>query len=41
VEKMEERLMIRDTDNGQLLARHIADLEMLLDAYRTGMIKQK
>ena len=41
VEKMENRLMIRDTDNGQRLARNINDLEMLLDAYRAGMIKQK
>jgi len=41
VEKLESRLMIRDTDNGQRLARNINDLEMLLDAYRAGMIKQK
>ena len=41
VEKMEERLTIRDTDSGRLLAGNIKDLEMLLDAYRSGMIKQK
>ena len=41
VEKMESRLMIRDTDSGQHLARKINDLEMLLEAYRAGIIKQK
>ena len=41
VEKLEDRLMIRDTDDGLRLTRNITDLEMLLDAYRTGIIKQK
>ncbi len=41
VEKLEQRLMIRDTDVGRSLVRTINDLEMLLDAYRTGIIKQK
>ena len=40
VEKMENRMMIRDTDNGRQLARNVEDLEMLLAAYRTGFIKQ-
>lgn len=41
VEKLESRLMIRDTDVGRSLAGNISDLEMLLDAYRAGIIKQK
>ncbi len=41
VEKLENRLMIRDTDVGRSLAGNINDLEMLLDAYRAGIIKQK
>ena len=35
------RMLIRDTDAGKLLQEQIADLELLLDAYRTGRIKER
>ena len=34
------RLRIADTDDGKEIAAQIADLEMLLDAYREGSVKQ-
>lgn len=36
-----QRMLIRDTDQGKLLQDQIADLELLLDAYRTGRIKER
>lgn len=36
-----ERKRVRDTDVGQELCTQIDDLEMLLDAYRKGLIKEK
>lgn len=33
------RLMVRDTDKGKILEEQIADLQKLLCAYRTGLIK--
>ena len=35
-----ERVTIADTDDGREIAGRIADLEMLLDAYRSGAVKQ-
>ena len=35
-----ERIKIADTDNGKEIAQRIEDLQMLLDAYRDGTIKQ-
>ena len=36
-----ERIKISDTDQGREIAGRIADLEMLLEAYRSGTIKQR
>jgi len=41
VEKTTERKRVRDTDNGKELMNQIADLEMLIGAYRKGLIKEK
>ena len=36
-----ERIKIADTDDGQEIARRITDLQMLLEAYRDGTVKQE
>lgn len=36
-----QRMLIRDTDQGKILQEQIADLELLLNAYRTGHIKEQ
>ena len=36
-----ERITIADTDDGREIAGRIADLEMLLEAYRSGAVKQE
>lgn len=36
-----KRMLIADTDRGRQLKQQIADLELLLDAYQTGKIKQR
>ena len=36
-----ERVKIADTDDGREIAGRIADLEMLLEAYRSGAVKQE
>nr|WP_277443038.1 fructose-1,6-bisphosphatase [Pelotomaculum isophthalicicum] len=41
VEKVVDRKKISDTDNGQKLKKQIYYLEMLLSAFRTGVIKEK
>jgi len=41
VEKVVDRKKIADTDNGQNLKKQIYYLEMLLSAFRTGVIKEK
>ncbi len=41
LEKEVERKRVRDTDNGKELMEQIKDLEMLLDAYRIGLIKEQ
>lgn len=40
VEKMERRVTIADTDYGDVILEQIADLKELLNAYRTGIIKE-
>lgn len=39
-ETAKERLLVGDTDNGKLLESQIADLKLLLEAYRTGLIQE-
>ena len=36
-----ERVMVKDTDNGKEIMETIHDLELLLAAYRQGMIVTK
>ncbi len=40
-EKMEKRLLIKDTDAGKAIQERIEDLKDLLAAYRNGQIKEK
>ena len=40
VEKNPNRIRVRDTDDGKVIAKKIRDLQELLDAYRTGLIKE-
>lgn len=40
IENLPERLLVRDTDEGEAIARRIADLEELAAAYRAGRIRQ-
>ena len=39
MENLPRRLMISDTDAGEGIKRRIEDLNALLDAYRSGIIK--
>jgi len=41
LEKELERKRVKDTDNGKEIIAHIKDLEMLVDAYRIGLIKEQ
>ena len=41
VERYTQRLTIADTDNGQSLAERIRELELLLAAYRSGVIVER
>lgn len=41
VEKMQNRIMVADTDIGKDLARRIEDLKELVAAYREGILKEK
>lgn len=41
VEKSADRKRVRDTDNGKALLSQVEDLEMLISAYRKGIIKEK
>ena len=40
VEQPDKRTLVADTDNGAELKRQIAELERLLEAYRTGEIAE-
>ena len=41
LEKEVERKRVKDTDAGEIMKTQIKDLEMLLDAYRLGFIKEQ
>ncbi len=41
IEKMQSRIMIKDTDNGLTLESRVSDLQMLVASYRSGVISQK
>ena len=41
VEKYPTRQLIRDIDDGKVIARRVADLQELLAAYRSGVISPK
>jgi fructose-1,6-bisphosphatase-3 len=41
LEKEVERKRVKDTDAGEVMKAQIKDLEMLLDAYRLGLIKEQ
>ena len=41
VERMQKRIRVGDTDIGEELTREIEDLKELLQAYHTGLIKEK
>jgi fructose-1,6-bisphosphatase III len=40
LERTGERLFVRDTDQGRAIQAQIADLQALLGAYRSGLIKE-
>ena len=40
VKTLPQRMLVGDTDTGMALKERIADLEALLDAYRTGLVKE-
>lgn len=40
-EFISHRMLVKDTDNGKLLAQQVYDLKQLLQAYNEGVIKQK
>jgi fructose-1,6-bisphosphatase-3 len=41
VEMSMQRMMVKDTDKGRELVKQIEDLQKLLVAYRSGMIKER
>lgn len=41
VEKVTDRIMVADTDAGKKMKEYINDLESLLEAYRTGILRAK
>lgn len=40
-EFISHRMLVKDTDNGGILASQVEDLKKLLDAYRLGLIKER
>lgn len=40
LERNQARIRVKDTDEGRDIQRNIDDLKMLVDAYRTGLIKE-
>lgn len=40
-EFISDRMLVKDTDNGKILAEQVVDLKKLLDAYRLGLIKER
>ena len=41
IEKFPHRQLIRDIDDGKAISRRVADLQELLQAYRSGIISPK
>jgi fructose-1,6-bisphosphatase-3 len=41
IEFNSQRVMVKDTDEGEVLIAQIQDLNKLMTAYRTGLIKEK
>ena len=41
IEKFPRRQLIQDIDDGKAIARRVADLQELLEAYRSGIISPK
>jgi len=41
IESFSARMRVKDTDCGKMIKHHIADLQELLNAYRSGWIKEK
>jgi fructose-1,6-bisphosphatase-3 len=41
VKRVEKRKLVGDTDVGMILKENIADLEKLLEAYRTGALAER
>ncbi len=41
VQRVLERKLVGDTDNGKKIKENIEDLQLLLNAYRSGLIKEK
>jgi fructose-1,6-bisphosphatase-3 len=41
LENNNRRIKVKDTDNGRMLQTRIDDLNMLLEAFRSGLIKEK
>ena len=40
-EFISDRMLVKDTDNGKILAEQVEELKKLLDAYRLGLIKER
>ena len=40
VHTLEKRMLVRDTDQGEILKREVEELKALVKAYRTGEIKE-
>lgn len=40
-EFISDRMLVKDTDNGKILAEQVIELKKLLDAYRLGLIKER
>ena len=41
VERFNKRITVGETDTGKALSKRISDLSELLDAYKSGMVKEK
>lgn len=41
LEVLPKRMMVRDSDQGRELEQQVEDMKMLIDAYRTGRLKEK
>ncbi len=40
IERYQERMLVKDTDNGKLILNKIEDLKALLNAYKKGIVKE-